>query len=258
MSEPKFFTKNYVNADDTITVDYGDSVKNKLYDRDVDSKYISSGANSDATRVTLEVVFNEGSTAVNRTIDYFMIHKHNLKAWRFYTWNGSSWDLVHSETVDADDTHIASFSEVTVSKVKLEMDSTQSANQEKEIGEFIVCKVKYETSDPDDFTKYQQKWTEKAKMLKMIDGSNHKVYERITANRIQRYEANCEFKFVSQTFYDTLKSLKEEGVPFLFQPESIQRKNEVYYVHWVNAFNAQYADFNKGAGYKITIQLREV
>ena len=49
MSEPKIYTKNYVSADDIFTVSHGSSASANLYDRDHDSKWVSSGAADDDT-----------------------------------------------------------------------------------------------------------------------------------------------------------------------------------------------------------------
>jgi hypothetical protein len=57
---------------------------------------------------------------------------------------------------------------------------------------------------------------------------------------------------------DNLKAIKETGLPFLWQPESVSLPQEVYFVHWVNAWDGKYMAAYKGAGYEVTVDVKEV
>jgi hypothetical protein len=57
---------------------------------------------------------------------------------------------------------------------------------------------------------------------------------------------------------DDFKALKEAGQPFLWQPESVTVPEDVYYVHWTNAWDDRYMDNYKGAGYEVVMDLKEV
>jgi hypothetical protein len=79
VSEPKIYTKNYVNSDDTFVVTSGAGIIANAYDRDKVSQWASIGANSDSTPVTIEVDFFEATVAASRTFDTIMLINHNLK-----------------------------------------------------------------------------------------------------------------------------------------------------------------------------------
>ncbi len=256
MAEPKILTKNYVGADDVITVSHGDGSKSYLYDRDKDSKWLTSGANDDATLASIEVEFFEGTTAVNRTIDRLLLINHNLANWDFYSWNGSAWVLQANENADAAGTTYKSFTPVTTSKVKLECDVTQIADAEKFIGELIVAAQLMDVGH--DFKAYSVRYRERSKEIMLGDGSIHKMVTRWTKNRNQKYEARCSFEFVTEAERDTLKSICEARAPFLFYPESAQRPDEIFLVRWSAPWAEDYVSSYKGAGLEIRLEMREV
>lgn len=256
MSEPKIWTKNYVSGDCTITVSHSDASKGYLYDRDKDAKWLTSGANSDATVASIEVVFKEGSTAVDRTIDKLLIVNHNLKNWDFYSWNGSSWVLQANENTDAATTTYKSFSPVTTSKVKLECDATQIADAEKFIGQLIVAALQMDVGH--DFKTYDVRYRERSREIELGDGSKHKMITRWTTYRTQKYEARCAFEFVTEAERLTLKSICESRAPFLFYPESTQRPDEIFLVRWSDPWAEGYVSSYKGAGLLIPMNVKEV
>ena len=79
-TEPYIYSKNYINTvdSDVFSVSSGAASISNACERDNISKYSSSGANSDATPVTIQVTFYEGTVAANRTIDTFLLVNQNL------------------------------------------------------------------------------------------------------------------------------------------------------------------------------------
>jgi len=256
MAEPKILTKNYVSADCTITVSHSDAVKSYLHDRDKDSKWLSSGANDDATLISIEVVFKEGTTAVDRTISRLLLINHNLANWDFYSWNGSTWVLQANENTDAASTTYKSFTPVTTSKVKLECDVTQIADAEKFIGEMIVAAQQMDVGH--DFKDYDVRYRERSREITLGDGSVHKMITRWTQNRNQKYEARAVLEFLSESERDTIKAICDTRQPFLFYPESAQRPDEIFLVRWNNPWSEEYVSSYKGAGLRITLEVKEV
>lgn len=256
MAEPKILTKNYVSADCTITVSHSDASKGYLYDRDKDSKWLTSGANDDAMVASIEVVFKEGSTAVDRTIDRLLLVNHNLANWDFYSWDGAAWVLQASENTDSASTTYKSFTAVTTAKVKIECDVTQVADAEKFIGEMIVAAEQMDVGH--EFDNYNVRYRERSREIVLGDGSTHKMITRWTQNRNQKYEARATFLFVTEAERDTLKGICEARLPFLFYPESSQRPDEIFLVRWANPWAEEYVSSYKGAGLRIAMDVKEV
>lgn len=257
MAEPLIFTKNYVSEDDVITISHGDDTAAYLYDRDNDSKWISDGANSDITTVTIEIVFYERSVAISRAIDRLLLINHNWKAWRFYYWDGAAWQLITSQTVDASTTRLVTFSQQTTSKVKFEIDSTQSVNAEKYVGEIIVAALQLDLGQEMD--DYDPAYTEKSSVIDLGDGGFHKMVSRWTPNRSQRYKAKVIFKNVSEANRLIFKAIAISREPFLWYPESTYRPTDIYFVHWNNTWTGdKYTIPAKPAGVDIFMELQEI
>ncbi len=256
MSEPLFFTRNYVDDEAIITVSHGDGSKGYMFDRDPDSKWTTSGADDDTTPVTAIVEFFEDGVSVERDIDRFLLINHNFKAWTLEYWDGSAWQSLTSETTDDEEVTLKTFGEVTTSKVRLTVTETQVADSEKEVGEMIVCAMLLNPArDLDDLA---VQWREQSSEIMMGDGSVHKMVTRWAQNRVQRFEARVHFSFLSEADRATLKAIRDSGDPFLFYPESTYRPAEIYFVHWSNPWSEKYMSNYKGAGSEVTMTLKEV
>src|SRR5688572_3828006 len=257
MSEPLILTKNYVNEDDTISVTHGSATKDYLFDRDIDSKWITTGANSDATTVTIEISFYERSVAVSRTINRLLLINYNWKAWRFYYWDGSAWQQITAQTVDASSTRFVSFSSQSTTKVKFEIDSTQTVNAEKFAGEIVVAALQLDLGQEMD--DYDPSYSEKSSVIELGDGGSHKMISRWTPNRSQRYRAKVIFKNISEANRLLLKAIAEAREPFLWYPESTYRPSDIFLVNWNNSWTGdKYVIPAKPAGVEVLMDLQEV
>jgi len=141
------------------------------------------------------------------------------------------------------------------SALRVGVSVTKTADQEKTIGEFIACGL---TFAPQDLSSYDTKWREKTKEVVLGDGSIHRVITRAVSGRNGRYEARCRWSYLSKAQRDNFKALKEAGQPFLWQPESVNVPEEIYYVHWTNTWDDKYMANFKGAGYEVVMDLKEV
>jgi hypothetical protein len=223
---------------------------------------LSSGANSDATTITIDVVFKEGTTAVNRAIDSLFLINHNLKNWDFYYWDGAAYQLVAHEDTDAAANTIKSFGSVTTSKVRLVCDSTQSVNAEKYIGEMIVCALQMDIGH--DLKSYEVRHRERSREILLGDGSIHKMITRWTQYRTEKYECRAVVEFLNTSGHTpeterlTLKAIINSRLPFLWYPESSQRPAEIFLVRNSGPWADRYVSGYKGAGFEVSLDLREV
>lgn len=255
MSEPKIFTRNYVDAESVFTLSHGGT---SLYarDRNPATRLVSVGANSDATTVDIEIAFFEGGVAQSRTIDTLALLNHNLKTWTLYRWDGAAYQSVTSQAADAQANRVVSFTSFSATKIKISCSATQSANAEKAIGEIILCAMVLDIGS--DLTGYDVRWRERSKEITLGDGSLHKVFMKDASGRLGKYEATVRLDYISKATRDLLKAIKDAGAPFLWQPESVNVPEDIYFVHWASTWTDKYTAAHKGAGYEMTFQVKEV
>lgn len=255
MAEPKIYTRNYIDENSVFTSSHGDTFINRIYDWDRDSQWISVGANSDSTEVTLTVEFYEAGAAIERTIDRIILINHNLKDPTFEYWNGSAWvSLVVGSALAVANT-IFTFNSVSTLKIRVRCSTTQVAAAEKAIGEFIACALTVALDK--DFTAYQPTSRPEAYELKLADGSIHRTVVKHSLNQSEKYEAHLTFQFVSVTEFATLRALKQSGVAFIWHPESITQIDEIYYGHWTGPFQWKYVSTYKTAGAQVEFNFKQ-
>jgi len=254
--EPIIYSKNYITADGVFLCSHGSTLIERIYDRDKNSLYITSGANSDATEAYVEIAFYEGTVAQTRTIDTIILVNHNLKAPAFQYWDGSAWqDLVSGSNL-AVSTSIFTFTAQATTKLKIKCSTTQTANQEKQFGELIACLKTLTLAR--DLESYDVTFRQKAVEIPLADGSIHRSVVAHSDNRSQKYEAKFTLNFLTTAQLEVLQAIKEAGAAFLVQPESIARPDEIYLVNWTNPFNYKYVSIYKGGGHRLEIQVKEV
>ena len=256
MAEPKIYTKNYINEDCTIISSHGSTFNSRLYDRDKDSKFISVGANDDATEIILEITFKEGTSTVERDIDTVMLLNHNLADPEFEYWDGSAWQPLDSDTGVTEDVTIFEFETVSTEKIRLMSSITQSTDAEKFIGELIACALIMNIGldlSANDITGRQ-----KAFEVTLGDGSIHRSVVMHSLTRSEKYTSRVQLEYLTVDLLELLRTIKSGGEAFLWQPESSSRPDEIYLVNWTGSFSHRYMSDYKGAGFKLDMNLVEV
>jgi hypothetical protein len=135
----KFFYKSYSDivrldlGQITVTLNNNDVIKNFMLDRSNFTKWVSFGADDDTISVTMTVDFK-----VNRFISDFFLINTNLKDFELEYWDGALWQSLIVETTNADTIYHNQFTGVNTTMVRLTMNTTITADQEKQIGQFII------------------------------------------------------------------------------------------------------------------------
>lgn len=263
MSEPKIYTANLLNSTLQLSGAYvvGSTNLEYLFDRGDQKQWTTTGANSDATPIDMRI-----SMPVNTSVSMIMVKRTNCHTdatgISVNYFNGSIYTpfLNQTKTITGslgDSTQIFTFPPQLISYpegVMIYMVST-GYNLEKKVGEIIVANLTY---DSPDFSQYDPKWRERAKDIYLGDGSVHRVNVKDAAGRLGKYEASTKWSYLSKAERDTLKTIKETGQPFILQPESVTVPDDVYYVHWANAWDEKYMSTYKGSGYEVAMNVREV
>lgn len=258
-AEPKIFTKNYLDPGDgiaaaTLFAGSGNGSILNIVDRDSQSLWASSGAASDATVVEIFGSFFAG--LVQKTIDTLIILNHNLATFTLSYWDGTAWVALSPVSVSVANT-IYSFTPVSTTGIRLTMSATRTTNQEKTIGQLMACALTLAVGT-DMEADYTQTYRERSKEVVLGDGSVHKMVTRFSPYRTQKYEAKVSFKLLTNAQADALLAIKEAGEPFLWQPESVTKPEEIFLVHWSNPWNRRYSSSYKGSGNDVQMNLREV
>lgn len=258
MSEPKIIdivTPSFYSGDSDL---FGSSY---LRDGDIVSSGISTGAASDATTVT--GTYGDNITYVDFTTVVILntnklfnglSSSYNLKA-DGVTISGVT--VSEHTTIDGFRHACLKFPKTSAKLFEMSWSSTTPANQEKRIGELILANENTVTLAR-DFNSYQEKWREKVKEIMLGDGGVHRVITLSGSGKNLRYEANCQFKFMTTAEVEALRALKESGNPFWFMPESETNPHKIFQCHWTGPWDVTYTSSYKGAGLTVNMQVKEI
>jgi hypothetical protein len=255
-AEPKIYTRNQLNSQTQFSVTSSTSSISSICDGDRVRKWVSTSQNSDLSAAIIEASFYLAGVPVSVEIDTIMLLNHNLKSFVVDYFDGTEYQLFATSSDVAASDSIVTASRVTTTKIRLTAYITQTANAEKYLGEMIACALDLDIgADP---VSYEVQAREKVKLLNMGDGSIHEVRTKISANRTQKYQCRIKFDLVPLATLKKLESIKESGQPFLWQPESRWRPDQVYLVNWSTPLRSRYTSNYKGAGYEVDLDLREL
>ena len=137
----RFFNRSYSDItrldleEILISVTNNNDFKTFMVDRDPFTRYQSSGANDDLITVELTVDFLQ-----DRFISDLILVDTNLKDFELQQWDSGSMSYVTvlTETANTANTVYKTFTGLTTDKVKLKMNKTIVADQEKYLNLFII------------------------------------------------------------------------------------------------------------------------
>lgn len=167
----KFFEMSWADINRSAvvtTISNNTAQKDYINNRDQFYDYTSSGANSDSTTVTYTIDFG-----VSRTCDRLFLKDTNIKNFSLEKWNGSTWDNVFTETGLAASYYYKEFTSFSASQVRLKMNTTQTAHQEKTLGEFVITQ---EIGQLVGFPKIDLNPDKNTVSKKMLTGKKKTVY----------------------------------------------------------------------------------
>lgn len=134
---------------------------------------------------------------------------------------------------------------------------TIPSDSEKKIGELVFFNEDIVALGR-DFSGYSESYREKIKEIILGSGGIHQVITRSPTGKNLRYEADCQFQFMTEREVEDLRKLKEDGKPFHFQPESLSNPQNIYLCHWVGPFDVRYTSSYKGAGLTVNMKVKAV
>lgn len=260
-SELYLYTKNYITEDCDFSVSHDDTFIERMFDRDNESQWISSGANSDATEVVIDITFKEGSVEIEREIDTVILINHNLEDPILEYWDGSAFQSLDSETDLTSGAYTKfSFNAVSTTILRIRNSQTITTNAEKAIGEIIACAELFNPSqaisDPGKIDAQME--ARKSTEIILGDGQVHRSVVMHSLNRSSKWTVSIDLSFITATELDELQAIKDGGEAFLIQPLSVGAPTKIYYVNWPGNLQHRYVSSYTGAGFSVNLTLKEV
>ena len=264
---PAFISKNYINRDcknaGGIVVSTGDTLKHRLYDGDPTGAWNSVGS-SDATTETITVALYQGALQVSRSIDFMAFLNVNIKNFllEYSNDDGATYTTViggdyTSASLAAADLLLPLATPITANKIRLTMTTTQTANAEKSIGQWIAALGTFQTAK--NMTAYEPTWEEGENRVEMGNRTKAYSYTLRSDNSFELYSAAVGWRFVASAERDSFRSVKNTADPFLWMPFPGDQTRAVYLCKMLKGtFKDPFSTTYIGAGYDISFELEEV
>lgn len=219
----------------------------------------SSGGDIDGQFVYGE--FGDNITPVDFT--GILLLNHNKAPSSLFSVNRHGLSIVGKtthETVDpisGQQNTLIKFPKMNSHRLAIGFTHTEPADEQKSLGELILFNENTITLQR-DFSSYEERWREVAKEISLRNGGIHRVVTPSSDGQTLRYECVAQFNFMSEAEIESWRSLKEIGATFLFMPESETNPQNIYKCHFTGPFNVKSTTSYKGAGYTISVTLKEV
>jgi hypothetical protein len=231
-----FLSKNYVNPDDTLNASSGALLLPRLYDQSYLMQWQSIGETSELLgyNTYIEVIFKEGSVAVSRTFDTLVLQNINLKKFKFQYDNGglySDIDGTSFTTNAATSLRIKLAAPVTTTKIRLVIESTIIANEEKKIGELWAMLETYRLEN--SFTKRNRQDTFQGNFYRLGDGTGGKwkLYDK--------WGKVYTLRNLTDTQLAALESIYRAHSLFTFYENYTRNIDLIKQVFWVGNFTGE-------------------
>lgn len=246
MAVMEILTKNILNTTTMVLVDSATNMVKYLFDGNKILTYQSDGYSSDTSTIisvefdTLEVITN------------VLLQNHNFKQFRVF-YDSVTANSLYTATTNSETSTYISFGSVTVNSIQLQIDSCQTSDTEKSIGEFIINELQFVFERNPEISNYNPLVDRKQIIHEMADGG-------VTLHNIQdKYRVKMKFDFITENFYNDLLSLYSSGIPFCYVPFPTTSSwlGQAYEMVWSGNFDFKYATNVRSIGYKGTILFQE-
>jgi len=252
-----FLTPNIINTTTMITVNSNTTTVANLFNPDVYFQYFSDGLNNDATISTITITF-DNTTSISR----IALLDTNIKSFTVF-YNGSTastFTLLNANTTTSNystntqENLYFKFSTVQASSITIDMKTTQTANQEKRLGNLIISDTYYTLSRLPEAGGYKPKIESKQVVHKMSDGGTR------IHNIRKKFALDISLDYLSETDRDNLKDIYELQNTFVFCPFGTTTgwDGVIFDSVWEGDFSfLEYSDNASTSGFSGKIKLRE-
>jgi len=253
MDYPIIYDKTYITENCEFAFSSGSGLEEKLYDRNPDTQWLSSGeTDEDGDYSTyIEISLKEGTSETNRTFDYLILLNTNIKAYRLKGWGGSMWSTIFTETNNSSTNIIYQLvAPYTFQRIRIEIDKTISAGQEKKIGELILTQKLYTFTDY--LSSYKPYWAVKE------DNDRDSNYKLNSWYLQKKYICEWSMEFQNSSQRDSLIDIFKDKNKFLWQPEPEAVPQDIFLCRWIQNFDRSYTRLMKTVGYNLSGRFEEI
>ncbi|MDD5302036.1 MAG: hypothetical protein PHS14_02920 [Elusimicrobia bacterium] len=235
---PAFLTRNYLNrhaekAGDLI-VSSGSETQKRLFDMDPLSRWQSVGS-SDLVTETIEFGLWMPGARASHDVSVVLFQNHNVKGLTLEhsDTNGAPWTTGFASAALAEKNTRAVLVTTAMDRIKVSMTTTQTANEEKKIGDIIVAGAAFQ---PGPFFEYKPEAPRVTqKTAKMADGSLRGQNIGRSAGSSHFWAAKCSWildpaDYGTAELFDaalaTFQDFGLQGRQFVFLPAPGDRPGE--------------------------------
>lgn len=231
-----FLSKNYVSVDDAINVSSGDLLKSRLYDGRTAALWSSSGETTETDYNTyIEVIFYESTGAVQRTFDTIVLQNTNFKKFKVQYHNGSNYVDIAEATVESNASNTVRLKITTpllTSRIKVLIQSTIVASQEKTLGELWFMLQTYQLQNPLTTRSRADELSGGFSRLGDGTGTQWREYD-------DKWHKVYSIKQLTDTQLLALKAIHAAHLKFSFYENYTRDVDSIMMVHWVGGFDCE-------------------
>jgi hypothetical protein len=253
-----FMKANLINTTTQIAVNSNTLTAQNLINPDIYYQYYSDGFADDSLTSTITITF-DATTNVSRLIladtnfKEFSIFYNGVTANTFaMTTTGST---VASSFTGNTETHLyLRCNTVACTSVTINAKKTQTAAQEKLLGQFVISDNYFTLSRIPDSSGYKPVIRAKQIVHKLSDGGTR------IHNIRKKYEATLSFDYLSTTLRDSLEDIYNLNSSFTFAPFGTTTAwDKIFFDSvWEGDFNFyEYSDNALASGFSGSVKLKE-
>lgn len=243
-----FLGPNQINTTSQILVDSNTTTVENLIDRNIKSKYLTSGYTG-ATKTTISIEFGTLTT-----LDKLFLQNHNLKTFRVF-YNSATANTLNPDinvSGNSQTSSYYSFAAVQIASLQLQIDAAMTG-VERFIGELFAGRLLLDFERNPSAADYDPTIYRKQVRHEMPDGGVA-LY-----NIDDKFRAKIKWKYVSETFKNDLLAIYETGTAFCFvpMPTTSSWDGKAYEVAWSGPFDFTFSDNAPASGFSGSVNLEE-
>lgn len=254
----EFIKQNYINTTTQIAVNSNTDTSSNLFNSDPFYQYYSDGLNNDLTTSSIVISFDT-TTLVSR----ISLIDTNAKELRLF-YNGATASTFSLTTTgstitsywtgNSETSMYITCTPVYVTSVTLDIKSTQTANQEKRLGMFVLSDLYYSFNQIPNSSGYNPTLNAKQIVHTLSDGGTR------VHNVRKKWSTDLKLDYIDSTQRTNLKTVYDLLTPFMFCPFGTTTSWDgiLFDCVWTGSFDFyEYSDNASSSGFSGSIRLRE-
>lgn len=254
----EFLKQNYINTTTQISVNTNSSTASNLFNTDQFYQFYSDGLNNDLTTTTITIAFTE-TTLISRiglmdtNAKEFRLFYNGLTANAFaLTSTGST--TTSAWTGNSESNIYLRCTPTYVTSVTLDIKKTQTADQEKRLGTFVLSDLYYSMAKIPNSKGYDPRINPKQVVHTLSDGGTR------IHNVRKKWSADLKLDYIDTTQKTNLKTIYDLQSAFIFCPfgTTTSWDGVLFEAVWTGGFDFyQYSDDASSSGFSGAIRLKE-